>query len=257
MRNYPLCETAAVITCQQCGKAFSPKTKRSKFCSVKCYHKYYYRINAARLIAYSKKYKKDHSEKVKAYWRNWRKAHSEKLKEYSARQMEKRGAKVCYTKVCANPKCRKVFEAGRKNQEYCSIMCWKHVYYARPDVKKSRKEREHRRRLGLDPTRRREIQALKSMWQFESEERMASDPEYYAKIRAARRETKKRQRDKIRKRPYRPSISRRIPDYYCKGELVVDSNSQYLEVNLTDSQRAFARDLAIERKEYICKHNLM
>lgn len=43
----------------------------------------------------------------------------------------------------------------------------------------------------------------------------------------------------------RPSM--RIPDYCCRGQ-VLDVRSQWLINNMTDEQRAYARDLAIERK---------
>ena len=47
---------------------------------------------------------------------------------------------------------------------------------------------------------------------------------------------------------YKPCYCRRKPDWMPVGRVVLDVHSQWLDVNLTASQRAYARDLAIERK---------
>lgn len=41
----------------------------------------------------------------------------------------------------------------------------------------------------------------------------------------------------------------RFPDWATKGASVLDVKSQWLLENATDEQRAYARELAIERKE--------
>lgn len=48
---------------------------------------------------------------------------------------------------------------------------------------------------------------------------------------------------------YKPCYCRRKPDWMPVGRVVLDVHSQWLAVNLTDAQRAYARELAIERKE--------
>ena len=48
---------------------------------------------------------------------------------------------------------------------------------------------------------------------------------------------------------YSPRYNCRIPEWSTKGQRVLDANSPFLYENLTDSQRAYARELAIERKE--------
>ena len=48
---------------------------------------------------------------------------------------------------------------------------------------------------------------------------------------------------------YRPRFSSRIPDWATKGMNVLDCGSQFLAENITDSQRAYARELAIERRK--------
>ena len=47
---------------------------------------------------------------------------------------------------------------------------------------------------------------------------------------------------------YRARFRCRLPDWAAAGQRVLDARSQWLAVNLTASQRAYARDLAIERK---------
>ena len=72
------------------------------------------------------------------------------------------------------------------------------------------------------------------------------DPQAYAKHRA-------KSRIQIAKgaikngRTYKPRFARRIPDWCVMGG-GVDYGSQWLAVNLTPSQRAWARELAIERR---------
>ena len=47
---------------------------------------------------------------------------------------------------------------------------------------------------------------------------------------------------------YRPRFGWRIPDWATKGEPVLDASSSWLDINITPSQRAFARELALQRK---------
>ena len=70
----------------------------------------------------------------------------------------------------------------------------------------------------------------------------------YAKGRAYGRMLRAK-RTVLRGGVYRPHFSYRIPDWATKGEPVLDASSSWLDINLTPSQRAFARELAIERKE--------
>ena len=48
-------------------------------------------------------------------------------------------------------------------------------------------------------------------------------------------------------RGYSPRPQCRVPDWAVKGQ-AVDVRSAFLAENLTPAQRAYARDLAIERK---------
>lgn len=185
----------------------------------------------------------------------------DKAAGHQGRDKEKVGCSIhpAATIICANPKCKHVFTPNDKRQKYCCARCRQIVaerkYNAKPSSKTARKNRDHMRYL--DPIIRKGMKSLHEMWLFDQQERLATDAAYYAKIRMKRREIRRRQNDKHRKIAYRPCVSRRIPDTYCKGELMIDTRSQFFELNLTDSQRAFSRDLAIERKEFRVKPNIM
>jgi len=82
--------------------------------------------------------------------------------------------------------------------------------------------------------------------------------EEYAKRRAANRLSNMKRRK--RKKPYKPSLSTRIPDWCVKGN-VLDRNSPFLRNNMDETQRrsadAFAREKRIEEREYAEGHNLV
>ena len=78
--------------------------------------------------------------------------------------------------------------------------------------------------------------------------KLETDAQRYAKWRAKRRIQRAR-KAVAEGRLYRPLYCTRIPDWATKGQRILDASSAYLACNLTDSQRAYARELAIERKE--------
>ena len=47
---------------------------------------------------------------------------------------------------------------------------------------------------------------------------------------------------------YRPNMNTRIHDWAVKGDMILDASSQWLAVNITPSQRAFAREIAMQKK---------
>ena len=73
------------------------------------------------------------------------------------------------------------------------------------------------------------------------------DANLYAKGRAYNRMLKAK-RIILRGRVYRPRFSCRIPDWAVKGEMILNASSQWLAVNITPSQRAFAREIAMQKK---------
>lgn len=72
------------------------------------------------------------------------------------------------------------------------------------------------------------------------------DAEAFAAYRAYNRQLRAK-KSVLTRGFYRPRFSCRIPDWATKG-FALDTRSSFLDVNLTASQRAYARDLAIERK---------
>ena len=78
-------------------------------------------------------------------------------------------------------------------------------------------------------------------------DRFRVDAKAYAEYRAKDRERRRRDAEKAG-RTYRPKLGKRLPDWALYGQSVVDARSPWLAENLTPSQRAFARELAIERK---------
>ena len=73
------------------------------------------------------------------------------------------------------------------------------------------------------------------------------DADLYAKGRAYNRMLKAK-RIILRGGVYRPRFSCRIPDWAVKGEMILNASSQWLAVNITPSQRAFAREIAMQKK---------
>lgn len=73
------------------------------------------------------------------------------------------------------------------------------------------------------------------------------DANAYAAYRAYNR-TLRARKTVLTRGFYRPRFSFRIPDWATKCMSILDNGSQYLVENITPSQRAYARELAIERK---------
>lgn len=73
------------------------------------------------------------------------------------------------------------------------------------------------------------------------------DADLYAKGRAYNRMLKAK-RIILGGGVYRPRFGCRIPDWAVKGEMILDASSQWLAVNITPSQRAFAREIAMQKK---------
>ena len=72
------------------------------------------------------------------------------------------------------------------------------------------------------------------------------DAEAFAAYRAYNRQLRAKE-SVLTRGFYRPRFSCRIPDWATK-DFALDTRSSFLAVNLTASQRAYARELAIERK---------
>ena len=77
---------------------------------------------------------------------------------------------------------------------------------------------------------------------------MESDAALYAAWRAKRRMRTARKAISEGRR-YHPLFCCRYPEWATKGQRALDARSQWLAVNLSASQRAYARELAIERRK--------
>lgn len=78
--------------------------------------------------------------------------------------------------------------------------------------------------------------------------KLESDAKLYAQWRAKRRMQRAR-KAVAEGRTYRPLYCTRFPDWAVKGQRVLDVSSEFLAVNMTPEQRAYALELAVERKE--------
>ena len=116
-------------------------------------------------------------------------------------------------------------------------------YYAKHREKRDEVKRKwvHANRDKVRGYVRKCMRKIRLAWCFDSE--------LYAKGRANNRMLKAK-RTILRGGVYRPHFGYRIPDWATKGGTILDSSSQWLDINITPSQRAFARELAIEHKEW-------
>jgi len=116
---------------------------------------------------------------------------------------------------------------------------------ANPDKRKAQKRRHYARHRAEILAEKREYYVarrpyakLRALWTI--------SPLAYAKYRAAMR-VRGAKRCVLAGRFYKPRFNRRIPDWATFGK-VVWAASPWLAANLTPSQAAYARELAIERK---------
>lgn len=76
--------------------------------------------------------------------------------------------------------------------------------------------------------------------------KMMVDCVYCSRERARSRKARAIKRV-VQGKVYHPHFRKRLPEWSTLCQRVLDARSQWLDVNLTASQRAYARDLAIER----------
>ena len=100
--------------------------------------------------------------------------------------------------------------------------------------------------------RKREAARVRQYWLEHPEKHRENWAAYSAKCGVSRRATMRIcYAAKVMKagKMYSPKPYMRKPDYVPVGKSGIDARSQCLACNLTDAQRAYARELAIERKE--------
>jgi len=116
---------------------------------------------------------------------------------------------------------------------------------ANPDKRKAQKKRNYRRHRAEILAKKRRQYVESGVWTARCL-LFALDAAAYAKFRASDR-MRTAKRCVLAGRSYKPRFSRRIPDWATMGG-ALDTGSPWLGVYITPEQRAFARELAIERK---------
>ncbi len=194
---------------------------------------------------YNAAHKAQRAEYNKEYHRWWNAAHREERREQSRKYHAAHREQI---------KARKAAYAKAHRAEYTQRM---REYRQRPGVREriaaSQRARYWKNRekwlkyLKNSYIRRREkCLDYQRRHRAELNARCAEDAVLYAAIRAKRR-TSAAIKTMRKGNTYLPRFSRRIPDWAVKGQHL-DTRSAFLAVNLTASQRAYARELAIERK---------
>ena len=145
-------------------------------------------------------------------------------------------------------KSRRAFDRERDRTRYATDTAFRarkkaaaRKYY---QEHKEKRNAQNKRWIAAHPELQRAY-LRKSMANFRM--RFYFDAEAYAAYRAYNR--KLRAKEAVMKRgSYRPHFWFRIPDWMTKGTFALDSRSPFLHENITPSQRAFARELAQERR---------
>ena len=111
---------------------------------------------------------------------------------------------------------------------------------------------ERARRYRQKPESKVKLAAAMRAWRAANQEaQRAAERARYAKNVVRKRAQRRKIYAKgrlLKGKGYRARFRCRLPDWAAAGQRVLDARSQWLAVNLTASQRAYARDLAIERK---------
>ena len=116
---------------------------------------------------------------------------------------------------------------------------------ANPDKRKAQKRRNYQRHRAEILAKKRKQYVEAGVWTARRQ-RFLLDAAAYAKYRAAMR-MRGAKRCVLAGRFYKPRFARRIPDW-CVWGGSVDFQSPWLVENLTPAQRAYAIELAVERR---------
>ena len=139
-------------------------------------------------------------------------------------------------KICKNPNCRKLFSPRNARQYCCTRTC-------------GRKFRQRVYSAAYRAKHRTELRAVMYFGRLRYEESLESDPVKYAHHLELKRRANHRCWEKKHPgcRPYKPMLSRRIPDWAVKGQVVVDRGSVFLSGNMSDEQVMAANDFALQQ----------
>lgn len=185
---------------------------------------------------YQRAYYWANAERLRARARAWRERNKEKVNRQQ-REAKRRQRREHHDEVLAKERAYRA-KPGVRARMNANNRKWREVH--REDYLKRKRER---RALNLESYKRSERRA-----ELRRNVRKMLDAEYYHKRLALTRVLHARAR--LRKgKPYRPRFHLRIPEWMTLGQRVLDAASPFLDVNLTPSQRAYARELAIERRK--------
>lgn len=177
-------------------------------------------------------------ESKRAYQRKWYAAHREKVNEkhrqYYWATLEKQRDRSKKYRLAHQE------EERRKKREYIRRYRLAKV----GDAEYQEKERVRRTQYQKSP---RAVELRKLRW-VKLKALFAVDARAYAEYRSFQRFNKALLAIE-RGRKFRPRMWKRIPDWACMGEKILDTRSQFLEINLTPSQRAYALSLYLERRK--------
>lgn len=161
-----------------------------------------------------------------------KKSMTEANRKYYAANREKILARIKARRAIC-PEHFRALEAARRKANPESFRAKARRYRQKPEIKvKLAAEQRKRRTANLESVR-------------------AYDRAHYAKAvvrkRAQRRVCYAKQR-LLAGKVYGPRFHVRLPEWAAAGQRALDARSQWLAVNLSASQRAYARELAIERR---------
>lgn len=195
-------------------------------------------INARRRAKYAANLEASRKKKREYYAQN---AERERTKDRARWPRRKDSAKAYRQanaeRIADNARIRYAADAAYRARKIASA---KKNYHANKAARKAQ-------RKAFREAHREELAAISRM-KYEALRRlMAADAKAYANHRAKRRIWAAR-KSVLKFGKYSPRYNIRIPDWALFGDRTIDARSQWLDVNLTASQRAYARDLAIERR---------
>ena len=191
------------------------------------YYRDYYRANRERELARLKAWRDANIEHCRAVEAAWRKANPEVVAAAQRRHRQKPEVKAKDAE--AHREKRKANPARAKDKD--------RLYRLRKKA-----------RMAADPELYAHFRALKNAAKRRYDAKMAEIPERYARDRRHKRMTYARKVIRAGK-TYSAQPNRRVPDW-CVKRRVLDVRSPWLAENLTPSQCAYARELAIERKSW-------
>ena len=181
-------------------------------------------------------------EKNRGYARAYYAAHKDAFREYHLRWLEKRGVAhgepykplTDEERLARRRAAKRKWNAANRDKVTAAQRAWK--------------ERNPDRVKAYARAYQKAHPEYKRMYRMRCIVREMTDCEYYA-------ERRRKDRERANRRRLRMGLTavgkpaRRIPDWCVRG-VVLDTRSQWLWHNATDEQKAYAREIAIERKQW-------